>query len=334
MEKVKIYLSNFVINRIFEDCLTYGFIKPNVTSVNINKFLNVVLKNYYQRKVAKRADLLNRLVNEAIIDDIDESKKDKMLDSISRMIDDYYNDDINLFYHHEYVMFYPSKENEIFYDQLYEDEIKHKMSSSTFFRLILNDYCSSAKAIRERIVKQDVYSSVLKGIKNNNLIKIKLSYEDDYIDFAPFHVTSDFFYEQNYLLGTVIDGKTQKIKSFPICNIEKVLTTNKYINFDKSDVDVFKKLLITGVEFASDDVFEVTVYLTYEGVRMLESNIRHRPYMKEFKDNVCTLLTTKENFFKYFIGFGENITILNNDKLKEEFRDFYLRSYTAFCDKK
>ena len=174
IDKIKVNLSFFVYNTLLQDMIRFECFKPN-GDVNRNDFLNCVICNFYDNKIQKRERLQKQLSSEAILTDVSEKNKKKMLDAATKIMDDFYNEDLSYRSHPFSFMIYPTKRTQTFFDSLYENEIRSKDSLSSFIRRLLNEYVFLPQYVRESVVKRHEYVELYQALKNENVVLLSVS---------------------------------------------------------------------------------------------------------------------------------------------------------------
>lgn len=327
VDKIKVNLSSNVYYTIIQDMFQFEYFKNN-GEINKNEFLNVLIYNFYQIKLRKREDFKKKLKENALPLDLSNKNKDKLLDEAIKIMDNYYNEDINYRYHNEFFMIYPTKVTENFFNNLYENEIKNKSSLSSFIRKILNEYVSLPQYVRENIIKRAETFAINEAIGNNKIVFINVSGVEYYI--APFALIENNEETFSYLIGLDVTSKKNSPITVKLSKIHNVTSLNTSYYFKKEEKETLINIINSGVEFASGDFIKVKIKFSHGGFNMFKYRFHNRPNAKKIDDLTCEVSCTLTNFVNYFLPFGKEIEILNNSELKSKFAKFYKEAYESY----
>lgn len=327
VDKIKVNLSSYVYNLLLKDMELFGYYKPN-GDVNKNMFLNIVIHNFYLYKLGKREEIQKILEKDAITYDVSAKNREKILKETTRLMDNYYYEDINNRYHDLYFMIYPTNYSQNFFDQLFEDEIKNHTAASAFIRQALNEYAHLPQYVRETIANLATNNRLVDACHSGNIIEFVVSGVKYKI--APFVLESNEDETFKYLLGLDLASKNHTPISIRLSKINRLVTTNEKYRFTKDENNQLTKILFNGIEYASKEMINVEIELTKSGVKMLKSRYYGRPKCKQTGNNKYIVFSSFNNFVNYFIHFGKEIKILNNNEIKENMLSFYMKAYEAF----
>lgn len=319
VDKIKVNLSYYVYNTLLHDMVQFEAFKPN-GDVNRNDFLNCVIYNFYYNKLKKREWLKGLLERDAILTDVSKKSREKMLDSAVRIMDDFYSEDPYR-YHQRYFMIYPTKVTSSFFNRLYEDEVKNKVSLSAFIRRLLNEYAYLPQYVRENVIKRKEYIELDEASASGNIVVIHFSGTEKRI--APFKLATNLEETFNYLLGLDLESKELKPISIKLSKIYDVTVSKEKHKFSKEQHAELMGILASGIEFASGDILKVRIRVSKGALRMLKFRYHERPDICHIADDEYEVSCTLSNFIDYFIPFGKEISVLDNDDLKERMFKFY-----------
>lgn len=320
LDKIKVNLSYHVYNTILQDMVRFEFFKAN-GDVNRNEFLNCIIYNFYQSKLKKREQLKDELNRNAVLTDISNKNKELMINSAIKIMDDFYNEDTSYRYHNHYFMIYPNKQTEDFFNDIYQNEIKNSVSISSFIRRLLNEYASLPQYLRENVAKRQEVIKLHTACVEKHVVYFYVSNHEHMI--APFNLVRNREETYGYLIGIDLNSKKLKPVSIKLSKIYNVTISKENFKFTKEQHEEMLKIISSGVEFASGDIIKVKIKLTDAGVRMVEFKSHNRPNIVRFNDDIYEVSCTLSNFMNYFISFGKEIKVLDNDDIKNRLRKFY-----------
>ncbi len=328
-DKIKVNLSYYVYKTILHDMYRFEFFKSN-GEVNKNDFLNTVIYNFYYNKLKKRAELREKLANDAILTDVSARNRNRMLDACSVIMDDYYNKDLHYHYHDASFTIYPTRMTNDFFDQIYENEIKDKTSYSSFIRKLLNEYAYLPQYVRESVAKRSEVIDLSAACENGRVVVFKTRNKEHRI--APYRIIRNFEETFSYLLGLDMESKGLKPISIKVSKIYNVIITKAKYKFSKEQKEKFEDIFRHRVEFASGEMVRVRIEVTKRCDKMLGFKFHNQPPMKQISENILEVSTTIPNFLSYFIPFGKEIKILDNPELKEKMASFYSSALENYKD--
>lgn len=327
IDKIKVNLSFFVYNTLLQDMIRFECFKPN-GDINRNDFLNCVICNFYDNKIQKRERLQKQLSSEAILTDVSEKNKKKMLDAATKIMDDFYNEDLSYRSHPFSFMIYPTKRTQAFFDSLYENEIRSKDSLSSFIRRLLNEYVFLPPYVRESVVKRHEYVELYTALKNENVVLLSVSGREYRI--APFRLSMNEEETYNYLLGLDLESKEETPISIRLCKISDVTVSKEKHHFTKKQRDKLMEILANGIEFASGEILTVRIRASKGAQRMMEYRLHNRPNIHQKEKDVFEVTCSLSNFIHYFLPFGKEIQVLDHPEIRKRMLDFYEQAAESY----
>ena len=194
MEKIKINLTNKMLNDLTNDMLTFEYTKKD-GQINKNGFLNTLLKNYFSiydaeateqiekyRKIVKNHMFQENKANELINDLLTSSKffsfnkQDAFDTSISFKLA---NSNHNIF-------------------KIIESKYLNYQSISSFFRNLIDSYLALPKYKREQIIYLQTYELLMDAISDKRKIKIFMRSKEER-DVMPYAIAESKEEIYNYL---------------------------------------------------------------------------------------------------------------------------------------
>ena len=326
IDKIKVNISAFAYYTLMHDMFRFNFFKPN-GEVNQNDFLNSVIINSYKTKLDERNELTVLLEKEAILTDISTKNKEKMINASIKVLETYHTDETH-FLNNSYFMIYPTKRTQAFFDELYENEIKNRMSVSAYIRSLINKYVHLPQFLREILVNRDAFRKLKDACDNNNIIYFKVT--DKEFKLVPYNLVINNEETFSYLIGLDLNSKKLNPISIKLSKIYDIVVSKEKFTYTKEQLRDIQKIINHGVEFASGEIITINIKITDAAKRMLLYKSHNRPKLKMIDDDTLEVSCTLNNFLNYFIQFGKEIKILDNDDVKNRMHKFYLEALKSY----
>lgn len=322
IEKCIIYVSYSVYAILIHDMYVFEcFGKKG--EVNQNRFLNVIIANFYLGRLEKREMMKKQFDLKALPDTLSKNSKEKIIDECVRIMNDVYYEDTNRF--HEYSFsFYPTKQTEAIINQMFEDEINGKRDKSVFFRGILNEYASLPQYLRERVLKRYELHILYECIEEHREAVFKLGPVEKHI--LPFIIMPSDSENFDYLLGhEVLPNGEKAIFSIRICKIWTPVKGRKFKKFSKKEIDRFTDILHNGIEFATGKIIKAKVQFTDQGAKRFNYSYVGKPHFKiiDSEKRIASIDCTLPNFIEYFRPFLKDAVVLDNEELRQKMEKLY-----------
>ena len=328
-KKIKVNIP-FDVNRLLEnDMKSFEFIK-NDGSINKNKFVNQLLKNYYLAFSLEEEKLINKVENYLSSNcsiNLDKQIAHNVVSLVRQPIydDKYYNDFS--------IQFILTKENEKIFKIIESYYLKDR-SVSQYFREMFISYASHKQDYREKLLFPDLIDSIERAIINNNKIIIT-SKDNTSILIEPFALDQTKEELYNYLIG-VSNEKTgnRRIISRKLFKIENVIITNEKFNLSNDEKYLLSKTMEHGSQFPINNLEEAIIELTPKGEKYYNDFYLNRPqYYKKEKNKYYFDCSFSQLEF-YFFKFGVEAKVIYPNTLKNRFSRKYYSALNNYKNKK
>lgn len=326
IDKIKVNISAFAYYTLMHDMFRFSCFKPN-GDINQNDFLNSVIINSYKTKLDERNELMKLLRKEAILTDISSKNKEKMISASIKVLETYHTDETH-FLNNCYFMIYPTKHTQDLFDEIYENEIKNRMSISAYIRSLINKYVHLPQFLREILVNKDEYKILNDACDNKNIVYFKVN--DKEFKLAPYSLVINNEETFVYLIGLDLNSKKLNPISIKLSKIYNIVVSKEKFTYSKDQLRDIQKIINHGVEFASGEIITAKIKVTEAALRMLMYKTHNRPRLKMIDENTLEVSCTLNNFLNYFIQFGKEIKILDNDDVKNRMHKFYLEALKSY----
>lgn len=321
-EKIRVNLSLSVYDILMEDMYTFCFFKPN-GDLNRNAFLTKIIENMYGFRDKKRKTLGKVLIKNAFVEGMSDKQKNMFFEASIDVLDQYYFEDYGLRYHPFSMTITPTRESEKFFDFIEENEVRNKTDMSAYLRRILNEYAFFPREIREQVVKIDEFRAIHDAILYGRAIVFKIGEINFRI--APFDIILARDGSNHYLLGIDLASKNRAPICIRLFKINGINLSKENFSFTKEEKEKLIEIIKRGVEFATSEFVEVKIRLTNKGEQMLDYLTHLRPSMKliDEKTKEWVVVTTDRNFMDYFVAFGKEMKIVENENMEKKMKKFY-----------
>ena len=287
-------------------------------SINKNKFMNLLFKNYYQEyqnsinKAIERTNLIMKKYN------IDNQNLSHDLANGLYEIEFMNNEE----YFDKSLTFYLDDNNEFIFNTI--NSGMNYQSSSSYFRNLINHYLLLPEYKRECVIYRKTVNIINDAIKNKTCLRIEL--EKRILTFAPYKITTTKEELYSYLIG-YSDGKITTIPLFKIIN---VMLINESINFTKEQIEILELNIEKGAQFAENKLCKATIELTNRGIKLFNSRYLHRPIPTKIEGNRYTFYCSFSQLFFYFVAFCGEIKVITPAYLGKKIYKEYSRYINNF----
>ena len=308
-EKIYIYLLPEYASKLEEDARNFEILRAG-NKINMNSFLNMLVKGYYEQ--FSNADSF--LINANHIDDTIYVKEKRRLVTIR-----------------------PSKENRSLFSMIVRLHSGHK-GVSWYFSKLLMSYCELAMYKREQIIFSDNYKK-LKRVTNpqtRSRICFKTKGSKRIHEVIPYKITISKEEMFNYLLCSEIKGGKQVETPFRLTRIDCVdsIPGDTIINEDVERHLI--KMEKYAPQYQINEDIETCVRLTDQGVIDYKKIYFGRPERildkDEIKDNGtyyffdCSI----DQLYLYFRRFGCEAEIIYPEELKNRIKEFHYKALSVY----
>ena len=304
MLKIKVMLDNEAYNDLINDMNSYYILKNDKT-INKNKFMNILFKNYYEEYENKRLKIFNKLLNYYNKNGFGNSEI--IANELSyKLLNDY---DTKEIYFDKGITFNLTDEEEFIFKSL--DNLKYE-SASLYFRNLIYNYLSLKSYERENIIYKDILNKINRSILNNKILKIKI--DNDEFNILPYKTLNNLDDKYTYLIGLKADRSSFSINIGKIINL---IETRDYYKLDNDEINHLELIINKNIEYPNINNEITKIKLTDLGIKLYEKNYYNRPQYIKRSGNIFYFNNSINQLFDYFLPFGRKCKIIDNIKLKK-----------------
>lgn len=310
-EKIKIYLTNELKETLLKDASNFGFLKSN-GEVNINRFLNTLIVNYYDEHQNKQKYLHTLIQNILNHSSLSTEENHRLSEEITHQIQNVKNQRISKKASVS-ISFKPTKKSETTIEYI-ERVLLQNQSISSYYASMFASYASLPQDKRELILFKDLKETLDEAIKKKQTIIFTLNKGKDKYMAAPYRIAASFEELHNYVLATILnynDTVTLQPSTFRLSKIERLSIHDHKHEFSEQEKNVYTRALRNGVQFLyhpNDQLVKVHLNEPY-GRRMFERFYVHRPLPLKIEGNDYYFDCSYDQLINYFARFGSNAII-------------------------
>jgi hypothetical protein len=186
---------------------------------------------------------------------------------------------------------------------------------------------------RERILFSSIYDRIESAIKKKKELTIR-TYDrckDKIFQyyFDPYKIcqTSDRIF--NYVLGKMYRNNDGNLVTMRLSKIIGVSFASDRFSFSREETEKFEEMIRVGAQFSEYGTYEMKAEFTKDGIAKLHLAYKNRPLILKEEGNIVTFRTNDFASMIYFTQFGEMMTILEPDDLRERILDFHRKAASA-----
>ena len=319
MLKIKVNLDNHSYDTLINDMKLFYITKKD-SSVNKNKFINLLFENLYEDYISninlirnKSKSILNKynVKDESVLSELSVS----LFEFNSTTLDEYYNKSL---------IFYLNDRNEMIFNDLV-DTLKYE-SYSLFFRKIINHYLSFPQYKRDQIIHKEVFELLNKGINESRIVKVKL-YNNIVEELLPYKMATSSEEVYTYVIGKI---RNTKIASIKLSKIKSVLLTSNTLKYSKEEENLFDEIIKCGIQFPCNELTDAEIILSQKGIDLFNKKFLNKPTPTKIEGNHYFFRCSYNQLFVFFISFGKHVEIVSPLSLREDF----IKMYVPFIRKK
>lgn len=209
-----------------------------------------------------------------------------------------------------------------------------------YLKCLFEEYAQLPYFKRERIFFCACINEIENAIKN--LCLLRLSTGGNLYDVIPYNIETDSRSTFSYLIGASRQYPAPAkqpyiLASFRISRIQDVrcIYSHTITSEQKKELKsaVEKSVSEKGVPFLMDDIQQISIRFTKEGIRKYSSQAHLRPaYSQRINEYEYQFLSTPYQIKAYFFKFGKDAEILSPPDLRAEFMEEYKSALNNYQD--
>ena len=247
-DKIKIRVSNFVINVIENDCMEFNFIKKD-NLPNKNDFINKLIPNLLDLRKQRR-----QKIKDTLSQDLYRENAEDIYNVVNYLIDQVYFLDIELEKLDCEIWIRPQKNYMEYFDEIENSETKITcMDVTSYIRGLLNEYVRFPKYKRISILFRKELNIVDTADQSKRLLNFR--YNNEKYKICVYNYYYGYITDQNtYIIGYDVNKK--QIMSFLIQNMENLYIVQQKFYIDESLESIFEDY-VKSYEYTKNIVIQI-----------------------------------------------------------------------------
>lgn len=319
-EKIKIFVTPELKMILIKDAELFEF-KKNDNTANLNKFLNVLITNYFDefsKNEAEKFNKINTLIEKySIKGDLEPFIYDslRIIDSKFKKEDKYST----------YLSFRPNKDS-VYLVNYIENKLLKNSSISDYFRNLFLSYVSMPQFKRERIICKETLAKVEEAIKDSKKVILCTEYnKDDREKLSPYSIAIIKDETFNYILCKNGHGA---IQSFRLSKVKDCLVTKETTSFTEEEIALCKKITKYGAQYVYyPNEQETIIEFTKRGLKLFDRMYVYRPIPDKIEGNIMYFNCSYEQLYQYFSRFGGEIRVIKPNFLRKKLLKYHKDAY-------
>ncbi len=314
--KYKVMLSYYTYSVLLNDIDAFRFAK-NDGSSNKNRFINRLISNYYEVINSK----ISKLENNLLLLLKDNKNKEDLVHEILKIKEK--NEESDTKKDCE-LTFISTKESEGALLDIEYSEYSYIFTLSGYLRKLFNEYAKLNQDERERIIFKEEIDLIKSAIKNNKQIFFKVinnkGTEIKY-EVSPLGIFNSkdrqFAYLIYYTSTTYNVINLYKLKDLRVSRSFKDNLSPSLKEKIEKDLDKNEP------HFINSPIIKCKIKLTKKGQKSYTKIFINRPKPILIEDDIYYFEASINQLFQYFLRFGSDALVLDNEELSNRLRNFY-----------
>lgn len=333
-EKINIYVPKHVVERLRNDALMFEILKNDGRTVNMNRFLNLLIMGYYDSYAEECQNYRDKIVTELIHHEFREKEAHEIAERILKniILPDVPSRKKS---GREALPLKPTNASSDLIDHITQIDSMGDSLSGYICRLMMS-YCEKPFSERERIIFKENYEKLKKACEKNSTISFSTIWNTKVHTVIPYSLEVGKEEMFNYLLCAETDLETGKQKAI-VFRLNRISTlhysnaSNKITEEVKEHLD---KMIEYGPQYMINDSEESCVRLTDSGRKNFSRIYFGRPQVDrvEIKDDgyYYYFKGSKDQLFIYFRRFGNDAEVISPESLRKRIAEFHMNAYENY----
>ena len=227
---------------------------------------------------------------------------------LANIIFSYFKDDYRYFLgdddiKNNIIQFNFNKNNDEIYEALMSSLFNEKIDTEAkLFRSLFYTYISNPSSVREKIIFEKMYDTIITAVKNR--VQIKIKYNGSFRVVEPLFISDTKERISNYLC--CYSYKHNKIINYKLSKIEKIVPLKlEQIKYKEIDILALKKNFDPYLSYKQ----EVKIKLTDKGIELFK-NSAFKPKILSKDKNIYTIEASEYRAMEFLASFWEDVEIL------------------------
>lgn len=339
IDKKNIYVPSWVERQLKSDARHFEVVKKDNVTANMNKFLNMLLKSYYNEFTSEYVATFIKIKNVLVKNNIKnhEELSKQILDSLYTI-----GEGKRKGVRKGKVQIKPVTDTEPLFYQI-DSEVGNEDYFSSFFRKMLISYCEKPMYEREKIIFKQSFDFISEACKTNRCITFRTIWDSKIHHVIPYEICRGQDETHNYLL-CVESQPDQSNNEVRVYRLNRIVANS--LNFSRKSLalsdDYIQKLELTkkyGSQHAINETLNIIVRLNDYGLRSYNRIYIDRPIYDSIKDDVdgshiMAFSCSSDQIFLYFRRFGmSDAEIISPQELRKKMIDFHARALETYGGK-
>ena len=326
MEKIKIYVTDYISDILLKDTEGFEFFKKDGRTLNKNALLTKLIINYHKRFMDEQNELksyLKRSIgNTATI-------SRKQLDELCTEISESFYDRKTAVHGKKFdklVSLKPTKESKPIIDYI-DKYLLMGRSLSEYFRNMFASYAALPQDKREAIIFKPQYEAVLKAIKEKKKVFITTSNSfNNKFETAPYAIANSKEELHLYVIGV-----QKGCNPIRLSRITSITQLSADATFTKEQTLLAERMIQYGPQFIYKPFEkEVLVELTAKGLDKYKKMYVHRPIPTKIDNNHYYFNCSYSQIIQYFVRFGEDAKVIYPQTVRDEIISFHRKALLRY----
>lgn len=277
-EKINIYVPEDIGLVLKNDARMFEILKPDMYSVNINRFLSMIIVGYYDIYQQDMNNASNNILNILNEEGLSKEQSTKIASNIIKKVVEPQvplrkgKNPIKL-------SLKPTEETKNIINGITDSLLVDDYISQYFCKMFIS-YCSKPFYERERIVFNEKYSFLVDACKNGRTIMFSTIWNKNTIHTViPYKIVYGKEEMYNYLLCEEKNSKSgkQETGSYRLNRIYKVNYKYSNLHLSEDNKPYFEKMIKYGPQFTINEQNNIKVSLNREGLKSFNRVYLGRP---------------------------------------------------------
>ncbi len=326
-EKYKIYLSEDIKSRLYNDAELFEFFKKD-GSVNLNAFLKILLVNYFDRYRHGKEDQVSR-IKQDILNNTNTSDEDAEI--LAYKIANTYIDEYEGNPERGTVITLTVSGESYETIGIIESNLLKDCSLSQYLRNMFLSYLAIPRNRREEIIYKDIYELITTAIERRQILTFSTSVLDSGSSFSvePYFIAPSREEQCGYLICK--DLAADKPRSFRISRLTKVFVTKNTFSPDLTLQNSLYEQSLRSPQAVTSSV-QTVVRMTSNGIRKFHLITKNRPDVLKTDGELYYFDWPELQLEEYFKRFGEDAIVIEPLSLRSKLKKYYDKAAAAYID--